>query len=397
MGLSVDRRRGRPGTAASADHARIWATPRGKRFASLALRPMPVLADVFTVEEIARAAGVPRDAVDAVVVSRAVRALPGSGLFEASEAVRAGIEARRVIRSRTTGSETRSIFATDERTTFAVGAGRFPTLASFLVHGVFVVGMLWLTSGAPETAPVERTSPRLVFLALPGPGGGGGGGGLRNPLPPRAAETPSAFRRQRPAQDASPNKTPIVARQIEVRRPAPAPVPAPTPVAQVPLPSRRVVAPVAAVANGNQRIGVTEQTRGQSTSHGTGADGGTGTGRGIGDGEGVGAGIGPGSGGGIGGGPYRAGSGVEPPRLLREVKAQYTDEARRRGITGNVLLEIVIDRDGTVGEVSVRRGLGAGLDQRAIDAVRQWKFAPARRLGQPVDVIVEVAVEFMLR
>jgi TonB family protein len=79
------------------------------------------------------------------------------------------------------------------------------------------------------------------------------------------------------------------------------------------------------------------------------------------------------------------------------VKAIYTDEARRRGTTGNVLLEIVITRDGSVGDVSVRRGLGAGLDQRAVDAVRQWKFSPARRLGEPVDVIVEVAVEFTLR
>jgi protein TonB len=79
------------------------------------------------------------------------------------------------------------------------------------------------------------------------------------------------------------------------------------------------------------------------------------------------------------------------------VKATYTDEARRRGTTGNVILEIVVTRDGTVGEVSVRRGLGGGLDERAIDAVHQWKFVPARRLGQPVDVIVEVAVEFMLR
>ena len=142
---------------------------------------------------------------------------------------------------------------------------------------------------------------------------------------------------------------------------------------------------------------MTQQVRTDTSSLGAGVGGGTGTGRGTGDGEGVGTGIGPGAGGGTGGGPYRAGSGVEPPRLLREVKAQYTDEARRRGITGNVLLEIVITRDGTVGDVSIRRGLGAGLDQRAIDAVRQWSFAPARRLGTPVDVIVEVAVEFMLR
>ena len=45
----------------------------------------------------------------------------------------------------------------------------------------------------------------------------------------------------------------------------------------------------------------------------------------------------------------------------------------------------------------LQRGLSAGLDQRAIDAVRQWRFSPARRLGTPVDVLVEVAVAFKLR
>ena len=53
--------------------------------------------------------------------------------------------------------------------------------------------------------------------------------------------------------------------------------------------------------------------------------------------------------------------------------------------------------DGSVGEVRLLRGLGAGLDQRAIDAVRQWRFSPALRQGTPVDVVVEVAVEFKLR
>jgi protein TonB len=173
-------------------------------------------------------------------------------------------------------------------------------------------------------------------------------------------------------------------------------VPAPKPVEQEPLASRRLVAPVAPTTNAAERDGAI-QARADNTSQGSGVGGGTGTGRGTGDGEGLGSGIGPGSGGGTGGGPYRAGSGVTPPRLLREVKATYTDEARRRGVTGNVILEIVIARDGTVSDVSVRRGLGGGLDERAIAAVRQWKFAPARRLGEPVDVIVEVAVEFTLR
>jgi TonB family protein len=117
----------------------------------------------------------------------------------------------------------------------------------------------------------------------------------------------------------------------------------------------------------------------------------------VGLGEGNGSGIGDGSGGGLGGGAYRPGSGVEPPRLLKEVKAAYSDEARRRNISGQVEMEITIRRDGTVSDVRLLHGLGAGLDERAAAAVRQWRFAPARLKGTPVDVIVEVSVEFTLR
>jgi len=114
-------------------------------------------------------------------------------------------------------------------------------------------------------------------------------------------------------------------------------------------------------------------------------------------GEGTGSGIGAGEGGGEGGGPFRAGSGIAPPKLLREVKGDYTEAARRAGIQGEVVLEIVVRRDGSVGDVRVKRGLDPGLDQRAVSAVRQWRFAPATRRGAPVDVIVEVGVEFKLR
>ena len=130
---------------------------------------------------------------------------------------------------------------------------------------------------------------------------------------------------------------------------------------------------------------------------GSGSGGGAGTGSGAGVGAGTGSGIGAGSGGGEGGGPYRPGAGIDPPSLEREVKALYTDEARRQGIEGDVVLEIVVRRDGSVGDVRVRRSLDRGLDQRAIDAVRQWRFSPAHRHGVAVDVIVEVAVAFKLR
>jgi TonB family protein len=88
---------------------------------------------------------------------------------------------------------------------------------------------------------------------------------------------------------------------------------------------------------------------------------------------------------------------VDPPRLLREVRADYSDAARRANVEGEVVMEIVIRRDGSVGEVTILRGLPMDLNDRARQAVKQWKFSPARMKGTPVDVIVEVSVEFRLR
>jgi TonB family protein len=82
---------------------------------------------------------------------------------------------------------------------------------------------------------------------------------------------------------------------------------------------------------------------------------------------------------------------------LREVKADYTEDARRAGVEGDVVLEIVVRSDGSVGEVTIKKGLGQGLNERAVQAVRQWRFSPAHRKGAPVDVVVEVSVEFKLR
>ena len=129
---------------------------------------MSVLSDVFTVEEIARAAGVPRDAVDAVVEAGLVRPLPGTAFFEPHEAIRAGIEARRVVaarRRRRTRPRRRRSSPTAESDGPWPAAKASPRLRRSLVHGVFVVTMLWLTSGTPESAPARDPAPRLVFLA----------------------------------------------------------------------------------------------------------------------------------------------------------------------------------------------------------------------------------------
>jgi TonB family protein len=163
-------------------------------------------------------------------------------------------------------------------------------------------------------------------------------------------------------------------------------------------PPTSVVAPIATAPNDDRnRVGVLDLAQDRDDTSGGGRGGGAGTGAGTGLGEGDGSGVGPGSGGGFGGGAYRPGSGITPPTVVHEVKADYTEEARRRGLTGEVVMEIVVRRDGSVGNVHLLHGLGLGLDERAIAAVRQWQFTPAERKGVPVDVIVEVGVEFRLR
>lgn len=266
------------------------------------------------------------------------------------------------------------------------------------VHGVLVALILFLSSLslAPRAAVLRlddrlNEPMRLVFLQSPGPGGGGGGGGLQQPAPPPKAMREGTRKISSPVPLRKEPK-PIIPAPI---RPEPKPEP-PPPLKAEPLPV--IVAPIiTAPADTRSRVGVLEQATAQADSHGPGRGAGAGTGNGAGLGPGDGDGIGPGSGGGTGGGPYRPGSGINPPRLLREVKADYTEDARRRSISGEVVLEIVVRRDGSVGDVRILKGLDRGLNDRAVQAVRQWRFAPAERQGAAVDVIVEVGVDFTLR
>jgi TonB family protein len=125
----------------------------------------------------------------------------------------------------------------------------------------------------------------------------------------------------------------------------------------------------------------------------------TGSGTGTGAGDGTGSGLGRGSGGGTGGGVYRPGSGVINPRILREVKPQYTADAMRAKVQGTVLLECVVLADGTVGRVDVVKSLDPtfGLDQEAVKAAKQWRFQPGTRFGEPVAVLVTIELTFTLR
>lgn len=353
---------------------------------------------VYSAGEIARAAGVSvRDVRELVAAGR----IEPIGRFFAEDAA---VQAVRVLRG----------VAGADRALFRPAAGfrrqpGVPLAVSGTLHAAFVAGFVLLTTigmAKPDAhvTPEDRKEMRLVFLVSPGPGGGGGGGGHREPAPPPPAERKgvAALRSPVPARRPPSRAASASARIPPPPRVEPTPVPRPVeppPVKAEPVPP--VVAPVIAVAADPRDLAGVPWRKDppvqESESHGPGAGGGTGSGQGSGLGEGHGAGIGSGSGGGTGGGPYRPGAGITAPAILREVKPDYTEEGRRRHVEGDVVLEIVVRSDGSVGSVKLLQGLGAGLDQRAIDAVRQWRFSPAKRYGVPVDVMVEVAMEFKLR
>ena len=358
--------------------------------------PRSAAAEVFSVREVARAAGVPADAVAALLNSGDVRAVRGFLPMAQS------VLAVRLLRRAASGTGTRALFAPPpaERRSPAAAVA-----ASSAFHGAALGLFALLTtlglSPAEGVAPQRLDAPRLVFLATPGPGGGGGGGGLLQPEPPAQAELKGPAKIKSPLPP--PRRLTTQKPEPRVRREPPTPRPLPRPAEPPPPPLRpavtpQVVAPAAiALADPRDRAGVLSENAAETESQGPGSGAGAGTGQGTGIGEGSGAGVGPGTGGGTGGGPYRPGSGITPPELLKEVRPAFTDEARRQGIEGDVVLEIVVRSDGSVGDVKVLQGLGGGLNRNAIEAVRQWRFRPAQRQGTAVDVMVEVAVAFKLR
>ena len=91
--------------------------------------------------------------------------------------------------------------------------------------------------------------------------------------------------------------------------------------------------------------------------------------------------------------------GITLPQVTRQVKAQYTGEAMRQMIEGDVLLGVVVTGDGSVGDVVVKESLDAvyGLDEQAVRAMKQWQFRPGTKDGKPVHVRVEVKMRFTLK
>ncbi len=131
-------------------------------------------------------------------------------------------------------------------------------------------------------------------------------------------------------------------------------------------------------------------------SNGIGSGGGIGSGSGGGVGVGHGPGVGAGSGGGMGGGVYKVGGGISAPQAISTPDPEYTEEARNDKTQGTCILWMIVDDHGNPRDIRVVRGLGHGLDAKAIEAVKQWRFQPAEKDGHPVNVQISVEVGFRL-
>lgn len=144
-------------------------------------------------------------------------------------------------------------------------------------------------------------------------------------------------------------------------------------------------------------IGATNSPNVTIASAGQGEGAGIGTGSGGGLGPGNGNGFGPGTGGNYGGGVYHVGGGISAPVPLNSVEAEFSDEARRAKYQGVCLIQMIVDAHGMPQDPRVVRPLGMGLDQKALEAVRKYRFKPAMKDGKtPVPVMITVEVNFRL-
>ena len=252
---------------------------------------------------------------------------------------------------------------------------------SFLLHTLAVLVLLasgqYVAThhheiGQQVIGLVSQVSPYMLPPSLNKAGGGGGGGDRDKLAASKGALPRAAFEQFAPPAVVIRNPNPVLPMEPTVVVPPEIPLPHTGPLGD---PLSTVFGPPSNV---------------------TGSGGGIGSGSGGGVGSGHGPGVGPGWGGGIGGGVYRIGGGVTAPRLVYGPDPEFSEEARRAKYQGTVVLLVIVGSDGRIRDVRVQRSLGLGLDEKAVGAIRQWRFEPARRDGVPVAVQVAVEVNFRL-
>jgi len=261
------------------------------------------------------------------------------------------------------------------------------TLLSLGIHVTAAALLLTVTTnpGGIITARPKTNEPTILIAPYISPqnndkgdGGGGGGGGKRAPLRASQGDLPKAAPRQ--------FTPPVVVR--ENLQPKLMMEPTIVVASNTPLPMIHIGQPGDPLAPSGP------------PSDGTGSGGGIGEGKGTGVGNGKGLGYGPGEEYGTGGGKPAGGAGgrgaVTPAALISKVEPEYSDEARRAKIQGTVVLYLEVDHEGTPRHITVRQGLGLGLDEKAIDAVMRWKFRPGKQNGRAITTSAMIEVNFRL-
>ncbi len=248
----------------------------------------------------------------------------------------------------------------------------------FIISGILLLGFKARSTFVPPevVTPIDVTMyappPPPIALPLAPEMGGGGGGGAHQVVEPTRGNPPRIVERM-----------PVNAPQLlRVSQPKLAMEPA----EMVKMPENPNL-PNLGMSDSPQ-IALASQGKGSGSGFGSGIGGGIGMGQGIGSG--------PGSGGGYGGGLMSVGGGVSAPVLMRSVEPEFTEAARQANFQGNVAIQLVVDSQGNPQNIHITRHLGMGLDEKAIAAVRQYKFRPATFQGHAVAVQIVVDVDFHL-
>jgi TonB family protein len=269
-------------------------------------------------------------------------------------------------------------------TLFGKGYGNYDVrpnnfVFSFLSHIlagllIVIIPILWAKNPEPKIQVISvftELSPYVLPASATVAGGGGGGGEHLKLEASKGALPRRAEMQITPPTTHIENPDPKLAI-------APTVVMPPIPMPQMPL------------------LGDPKSAQTMIASNGTGGGAGIGSGNGTGVGMGSGPGVGQGQGGGIGGGIYRIGGGVSAPRVIYEPDPEYSEEARKAKYQGTVVVRCVVGPDGRVRDIQIPRTLGMGLDEKVIQAVKTWKFEPAKKDGQAVAVMIAVEVNFHL-
>jgi periplasmic protein TonB len=259
-------------------------------------------------------------------------------------------------------------------------------LASTAAHVVIIALIIGGTILGRRVVTAVQAKPQMTALVDPGDfiplkpsktqAGGGGGGGDHDVL--------KASQGRLPKLSMQPQLTPPT---VILRNPNPKLAAEPT----------IMVPPEVKIAMNNNMPNLGDpKSSATIPSNGTGSNSGIGEGNGGGVGPGNGRGFGPGEGMGTGGGVFRPGMGATLPRGLYTPDPEFSEEARKAKYQGTCTLMIVVSPDGRATNIRVVNSLGMGLDEKAIEAVKTWRFEPGQKNGHPVPFEMAVEVDFHL-